>query len=239
MLASDDNNPQFMGARNPDAALHVRFQMLSIYQPYDSTNPFLPNPKTGEPDEAKPNPRYTGSPVYKDIPHIEISVPSESGLCLNRIVEPVRQEHKVRFPRQWQIFEHSQGTGDQVVGTRLEQWPAMTRSRAEELRAMRYYTVEQIAAASDSQVQGLGMDGTMLRRKAQEFLKVANDSAIAEKQSAEINKLRAEQAAKDAEHASALKVLQEQMAQLIAQSQQPKKRGRPAKADKQPEQVQS
>lgn len=235
MLASDDNNPAFAGARNPDAALHVRFQMLSIFQVYDSTQPFLPNPKTGEPDETRPNPRFTGSPVYKDVPHIEISVPSESGLCLLRTIEVARPDHKIRFPRQWQIFEMSQGTGDQVIGTKLSEWPAITRSRAEELRAMKYYVVEQIANASDAQVQGIGMDGTTLRRKAQEYLKVAKDVAHAERQSAEINKLREEQAAKDAAHSETLRQMQEQLAKLTAAMQEPKaapkRRGRPPKAE--------
>lgn len=210
--------------KNPDAALHVRFQMLTIYQPYDSQNPLLP--------DGKPNPRYTGNPVYKDIPHIEIACPSPSGLPLNIIVEPVRQEHMARFATKWNMFKMAQGDGDQITGTKLSEWPAITRSRAEELRGMKYYAVEQIANASDSQVQGLGMDGTMLRMKAQQFLKVAKDTAIAERQSAEINKLRQEQSAKDAEHAAQLKALQDQMSAFMASQTapvMPKRKGRPPK----------
>src|SRR5690349_10446920 len=144
--------------RNSDAALHVRFQMITEYQVYDSTQPMLP-------DKVTPNPRYTGNAVYKDVPHIEITNPGG----LNRICVPVRDDHKARFPKQWAMFEMSLGGGEQIVGTRLEQWPAITRARAEELRAMKFYVVEQIAAASDAQIQGIGMDGIMLRQKARKF----------------------------------------------------------------------
>lgn len=202
--------------KNPDAGLHVRFQMISEYQIYDSTQPLLPDGKTT-------NPRYTGNAVYKDIPHIEITCPGG----FNRIVEKVRPEHKARFPKHWALFEMSQGSGDQIVGTKLEQWPAMTRSRAEELRAMKYYTVEQLAAASDGQVQGLGMDGIMLRRKAQEFLKLASDSAHAERQSAELG----EKQKQLDEQSAQIKALQEQMAAILSQQkpEAPVRRGRPPK----------
>lgn len=211
--------------KNPDAALHVRFQMISVYQPYDSTNALLP--------DGKPNPRYTGNPVYKDIPHIEITTPGG----LNRLIEEVRPEHKARFRKKWDMFEMSQGSGDQVVGTKLDQWAAITRSRAEELRAMRYYTVEQIAAASDAQIQGLGMDGLMLRRKAEQFLKVSKDTAIAEKQAAELAQKNAELAAAD----ERFRKLEEQMQQIlagnVAPQAAPKRKGRPPKVKDEPMQT--
>lgn len=207
--------------KNPDAALHVRFQMISVFQTYDSANPLLP--------DGKPNPNYTGSPVYKDIPHIQITTPGG----LNGIVEQVRNDHKARFPKHWSMFQMSQGGGDDVVGTKLAEWPAITRSRAEELRAMKYYVVEQIAAASDAQVGGLGMDGKMLQQKAQRFLEIQKKTAVADT-------LSAENARKDAQIAAqndAIAKLQEQMAALVAaqtaaktEPEAPKRRGRPPKA---------
>lgn len=211
--------------RTPDAALHVRFQMLSIYQPYDSANPLLP--------DGKPNPRFTGNPVYRDIPHIEISVPSESGLCLNRIVNEVRPDHKARFKAKWEMFQLSQGDGDQIIGTKLSEWPGITRSRAEELRAMKYYVVEQIAAASDAQVQGLGMDGVTLRNKAVQYLKMAKETAHAERQAAEIAKRDAELNAANERMAK----MEEQLRALAAnQPTSPAaKRGRPPKVKQEAE----
>lgn len=216
--------------KNPDAALHVRFQMITTHQVYDSLNPNLPGPK-GEPNMGAPNPRYTGSPVYKDIPHIEITTPGG----LNRIFEPVRPEHKARFPKHWAIFEMSQGGGDQIVGTKLSEWPAITRSRAEELRAMKYYVVEQIASASDAQIQGIGMDGMMLRMKAKTFLEVAGKTADAERKNAE---LEAKQKQLD-DQAAQIKALQDQMAAFISQpkAETPKRKGRPPKV--QPETVEA
>lgn len=204
--------------KNPDSALHVRFQMITVYQTYDSENALLPDGET-------PNPRYTGNPVYKDIPHIEITTPGGQ----NRIVQPVRADHKARFKRQWDMFVMSQGDSEQIVGTPLSQWPAISRSRAEELRAMKFFVIEQIAEASDQQVQGIGMDGITLRQRAQQFLKTAKDTAIVDKQSAE---LAAKQKQLD-EQASQIKALQEQMLAFMtnkpAVEAQPKRKGRPPK----------
>ena len=217
--------------KNPDAALHVRFQMITVYQFYDSTQAFLPGPK-GEPGLGAKNPNYTGHPIYKDVPHIEITTPGG----FNRIVEPVRPEHKARFPKHWAMFQMAQGDGDQIVGTKLSEWPAITRARAEELRAMKYYVVEQLANASDAQVQGLGMDGTMLRMKAKTFLEVANKTADAERKNAEL----AEKQKQLDDQAAQIKALQDQMAAFMAQpkAEAPKRKGRPPKVH-QPETVEA
>lgn len=205
--------------RNPDGALNVRFHTISVYQTYDSLNALLP--------DGKPNPRYTGTPVYRDVSYIEITTPGG----LNRVFEEVRADHKARFPKQWAMFEMSQGGGDQVVGMKLSEWPSISRSRAEELRAMKFYVVEQIAEASDQQVQAIGMDGITLRQRARQFLKLAKDTALADRQSAELAQKQKEiDALKDADAAK-----EERLARLEAMlesgpvAQAPKRKGRPPK----------
>ena len=55
MLASDDANPQFVGAHNPDQVLHVEFYNKAVEVPYESSK--------------------AGRPVFKDMVYIRITTP--------------------------------------------------------------------------------------------------------------------------------------------------------------------
>lgn len=163
-IASDVNNPNFAGATDPDAVMWVKFYNKMILNTYEST--------------------LQGKPVHIEIPYIQIMTP---GNDKNIVDVPVREHHKLRFPKQWAVFQNSQ-SGDQVVGTRVEEWPIITRSQAEDLKGFKFYTVEQIAGASDEQLQKLGMNGPTLKQKAKAFLEQAKNSAFAQQQVDELQK---------------------------------------------------
>lgn len=188
MLASDMNNPNFVGPTNPDSLLHVTFYMRTEKDNFKSEK--------------------EGRPIFYEVPYVKILTP---GNQLSEIDTPAREDHKQRFPRHWEVFQNSQGNGEQIIGTTLDQWPGITRSRAEELKAMKFFTVEQVAMASDQQIQRLGMDSHQLRLKAQAFLRAASDSALEQKQASDL--------AKKDEEISALKAsvntLTEQVALLL------------------------
>jgi len=149
---------------------------------------------------------------YKDIPFVRIMVPGDKN---NIIEQPVRDDHKQRFPRQWLYFQMANNEGMPVIGTTLEQW---CRDRPEEftdysmaeLQILKFQTVEQVATASDSQLQKVGMGGVGLREKARSYLLRKNQS----ESSLELEQTRNE-----------LKELQEQMKTLMARN----KGGRPKK----------
>ena len=118
----------------------------------------------------------------------------------------VLQSHKTRFPIQWANYQNRIGKDDQeVIGTPVAEWPLVSKSQAEELRAMRFYTVESIAGASDQQLQRMGMAAGMspyaFRDKAKSFLNLASDSAETDKRTQEINELKEELAKKAEENA--------------------------------------
>ena len=90
-----------------------------------------------------------------------------------------------------------QGANDQeVIGTPLSEWPLVSKSQAEELRGMKFQTVESIANASDQQLQRIGMAAGMspyaFRDKAKAFLNLATNAAETDKREAEINALKEE-----------------------------------------------
>jgi hypothetical protein len=84
-----------------------------------------------------------------------------------------------------------------------------------ELQIFKFQTVEQVATASDSQLQRIGMGAVGLREMARRYLSVKNQSSS----QTEIEKMKQE-------HAE----MKEQMAALLAQLSE-KKVGRPKKED--------
>jgi hypothetical protein len=109
---------------------------------------------------------------------------------------------------------------EDIIGTPLDQWPQITRSQADELRGLKFHTVESIADCSDQQLQRIGMVAGMspynFRLKAKAFLNLANDSADVAQREAELQALRQENAKITAETDAKLSKMQEQMEALLA-----------------------
>lgn len=190
MLASDLNNPDFVGAQNPDRLLHVEFYMHAA--------------------EDWNKSRETGKKVtVLEQPYVRIMRPGDK----TSIVEtPVRDDHKARFPEKWLYFQMQQGlidSGTDIPGWKVETWDQLTQEQVLELKYLRFHTVEQIAGASDAQVQRLGMGGLGLREEAKKALK--------ERVGAGIN---AELARKDAEIAE-MKAAMTRMEAAVAALQNP------------------
>ncbi len=186
-LETDMGNQNFAGARNPDDLLWVQF----------SVKPIQNNFKT----------QSEGRPIFEDQIWVEIRVPGNQLLTIERPMDP---SDKFRFPRQWTYFQTTHGAEGQNVGTPLTQWPMLRPSQVEELRALKFYTVEQVAFASDQQIGTTGMIAGMapfsFRERAKLYLESAKDTALAVKQEEEI-KRRDAQIAKMQEDLAALKAL--------------------------------
>lgn len=205
MLASDAANPQFVGATNPDAALNVTFYQKPIQSPHKT--------------------QLEGRPIFEDVTYIRIITP---GSQLNIIERPIYESDKMRFPFQWAQYEQAHGDA-KVSGTPVSAWPFLTPSQAEELKALKFLTVEMIANASDQQITSMGMAGGMdpyqLRARAQAYLNAAHNTAEPQKLAADLEQMKREREQERAELAE----LRAQMAELA------KKRGpgRPPKEENQ------
>jgi hypothetical protein len=156
----------------------------------------------------------TDAKGWEGKPFVRITIPGDK----NTIIEqPVREDHKMRFPRQWLYFQMKQNEGDVTpIGTPLEKWQEddpenMSRGWIEELHILKFVTVEQVATASDLQLQKVGMGGVGLRERAKNYLAKKNRSETA----SELESTK-----------KALAELQEQMASLLADKP---RRGRPPK----------
>ena len=131
------------------------------------------------PDEHLQVEFYTHSrEPYVDQPFVRITVPGDKTNVVDR---PVREEDRQRFPRQWLYF-NMKNDGSDVIGTPLANWEKerpgdVNQNQIAELSILKFMTVEQVAMATDAQVQRIGMGATGLREKARLFLREQNQSA--------------------------------------------------------------
>ena len=149
---------------------------------------------------------------YKDKPFVRIIVPGDKTTIID---QPVRDDHKQRFARQWLYFQ-MQNNNAEVIGVPLSQWVKddpenFNDMQMAELQIFKFQTVEQVATASDSQLQRIGMGAVGLREQARRYLQVKNQSSS----QTELEKTRKE-----------VEELKAQMAQLLE-----KKVGRPRKEE--------
>jgi len=205
MLASDVNNPEFVGAQNPDALLHVEF--------------FWAEPIDKWASEEK------GKEVrLKKQPFVRIMKPGDSTSILETAV---REDHKARWPNQWLYWQMKEGLvedGSGIPGWRIEEWPELANKpeQLRELHFLRFFVVEQIAGASDHQIQKMGMAGPGLRERARAAMRDRMNQQVKDAMK-EKDATIAAQGTTIAEQGKQLAELQAQMAQVMDQLTKPKK----------------
>ena len=157
-----------------------------------------------------------GRPIFKEFDFVRISIPGDN---LNEIDTYANNSHKQRFPRQWAHYQNQVSNQDQVVGTPIEEWTLISRSQAEELKGIKFRTVEDVANCSDQQLQRIGMIAGMsphsFREKAKAFINLADKVGEVNQREAELEKLRQENAALKAENDAKLARQQEQIDALM------------------------
>lgn len=131
----------------------------------------------------------------KGVVFVRIMIPGDK---TNIYDQPAREHHKARFPRHWLSYQ-MQHTDMAVIGTPLLHWhqqrpEEFTAGHLDELTILKFQTVEQLATASDAQLQRVGMGAVGLRERARQYLAATNSkvaSAELEKQADEIAMLKA------------------------------------------------
>ena len=174
MVASDLNNPAFVGAINPDTLLHVEFYMH-------------------EPEDVHKSEAAGKIVRLPATPYIRIQNPGDK----TSVVEsPVLERHKARWPDKWLYFQIKEklieGVAD-VPGWKIEEWTHLQPEQVRELKFLRFSVVEQVAGASDEQIQKLGMGGLGLREAARQALRARMGAEVKEemqKKDAEISALK-------------------------------------------------
>lgn len=122
-----------------------------------------------------------GRPVYDEADFVQIYV-NRNLSHVEKVNEQIKQRFASRWDRYQRGLEHMT-----MSGTPLEQWPAMSVSMVANLKAMKIFTVEQLAEMDDNRAQEI-MGNFDLRRKAKIFLDLAAGSAANEKLESELKK---------------------------------------------------
>ena len=171
-----------------------------------------------------------GRPIYKEFDFVRIDVPGDA---LTQIDTYANEGHKQRFPRQWAHYQNQTAGHEQIVGTPIEEWTLISRSQADELKGIKFATVESIANASDLQIQRIGMIAGMnpysFRDKAKAFLNLADQVGESNQREEELTKLRQENAAIKMEAEARAAKQQEQIDALMAMMAEKKPKGRKPK----------
>lgn len=177
---------------NPDSRLFVEFY----------SKPIQNNFRTAQ----------EGRPIFDDMDMVKIYVPGDPTTVIDT---PARDEHKARFPRHWAHYQNIHTSGPEA-GTQLSAWSILSKSQVEELRALKFFTVESVATASDAQLQRIGMIAGMsphaFRDRANRYLKAAADDSVYNQQAEETKRLAEQNAALMQQMAE----MQEMMKQLAA-----------------------
>ena len=182
---------------NPDSRLAVKFYKRPV--------------------ELKNESIAQGRPIFQEFDFIKILVPGDA---LTEIDTYVSDAHKTRFPIQWANYMNRQGSEESYSGTPLSEWPQVSASQAEELKGIKFHTVESVAHCSDQQLQKIGMIAGMsphnFRERAKTFLNLASETADISKREEELAQLREENAKIKAETEAKLSQMQEQMTALLS-----------------------
>lgn len=98
----------------------------------------------------------------------------------------VREQDKKEYRGEWDAYKD--GKEQRLSGTPVELLPGLDKGRADSLKAIYVYTIEQLAEASEPACRAIGMGANELVQKAQAYL---------QKNSTEVMALRQELAKKD------------------------------------------
>jgi len=112
-----------------------------------------------------------GLPVYNDVIMIEVFQPGEK----ESVKQLANDFHKMRFPKQWENFE--KGLENEVAGTPLDHLFPSEPGQILTLKALNIFTIQQLAALSDTAIQALPMGGRQLVERAKQYLMTAQTGA--------------------------------------------------------------
>jgi hypothetical protein len=165
MQTAEYNHEDFANQSKADEGLMVRFYYKSIEDTAES--------------------QAQGRPVFKEKTYIEIRVAGQRDVQAAR---PVTFADKQRFPRHYEAFEKR--VEPPTEGMPLAEWPAITRTQAEEMAFMNVKTVEQLATMKDSNLSKF-MNGYKLRDQAVKWLDF-NQNATEDAEKADLKNTVAE-----------------------------------------------
>lgn len=109
---------------------------------------------------------------YKD--YIMIVCPGQPKSEMHRAVA---DRDKKEYPSEW--ADYKEGRDQRLTGTPIDILPGIDKGRADSLKALYLYSIEQLADMSDLSKQKVGMGASELQKRAKDFL-IKGNSEISE-----------------------------------------------------------
>ncbi|MBX4884085.1 hypothetical protein HJA90_10880 [Rhizobium bangladeshense] len=128
-----------------------------------------------------------GRPIFKDEEFITIFIAGDKHTEVQRVATA---HDKERFSDAYKRFKEGAAAREQLTGTPLSQWSYLKPSQIKELESINIYSVEQLAALSDTAKQKIGMGANELVSAAQAFLVTSKDASAASAFAAENERLK-------------------------------------------------
>lgn len=123
-----------------------------------------------------------GRPIFKEIEIVEVRIagdrnfaPVFPALSMWMRDGNVEISYAERWPDQYALFKD--GKTQVAVGTPLDELPFLTVARRAELKALKIYTAEALAALDGKPLKALAGDGYKYKEMAQAYLDKANGTA--------------------------------------------------------------
>ena len=113
-----------------------------------------------------------GRPIFEQRAYVQILSPGDTK---NIIDTPVSDEHKKRWPDQWDAFQ--KGSEPPIDGTPINEWPRLNMVQVHELKAVNIFTIEQLAELSDNAAQA-SMGLATLKKHAEVYLAKSKDDGV-------------------------------------------------------------
>ncbi|MBB3355307.1 hypothetical protein FHT70_005268 [Rhizobium sp. BK049] len=152
-----------------------------------SDNPGIYAAFSLEPVEQSFKSKEAGRPIFEDREFVRIIIAGDKN---TEVYREATEADKERFHEPYARFKRGLDEREQIVGTPLSQWTLLKPSQVRELEAIKIYSVEQLAALSDTMKQNLGMGAHELVAAARAFLESARNNSVASSLAAENERLR-------------------------------------------------
>lgn len=155
----------------------------------------------------------TGLKVYRTVEFVELLIPGDKGSApVKRVNDQIRAMYRDQYAR-WK----EQGGGADMVGDGipLKLWPGIKQEVARGLENINIWTVQQLAAMSDSRCTQPGTMGLRdLRDKARAFLESASQTAPIAALQAQLDDMKKRETLRDDQLKQALQRAEEAEAKL-------------------------
>lgn len=150
--------------------------------------------------------RAEGRPVFKTRHLATIRIPGDKDNAFTFWADKMNADERRRFGKRYQEWKETHT--NKVEGTLLREWGLMSRARGREWEALNVFTVEQLAALSDANLQNM-RGGNLERQKARDFLEFAKGQAPLIQARAENEKMKAQMSALQEQVDKLTKLLEE------------------------------